>query len=230
MQKRPIIWRSLLIIATPYRANFWEILWLQFEAWVVRVNHKFSNDSSLLSCLCKLTMEVTFEKFHFPSFKPELSVSSIDVATDLDHITAIMVCMCVFVGVGVRERESVCVCVCVSRDAFMSVVLCRRLTLRLIWITSRLLWCACVCVCVCVCERERERARVCVCVCVTWHIRVWYDAFMSVVLCRRLMSRLISITLWRLWWVCVLMREREREKERERERVCVCVTWHIHVW
>jgi len=61
-------------------------------------------------------MEVTFEKFHFPSFKPELSVSSIDVATDLDHITAIMVCMCVcvFVGVGERERERVCVCVYVT--------------------------------------------------------------------------------------------------------------------
>jgi len=41
------------------------------------------------------------------------SVSSIDVATDLDHITAIMVCVFVYVFVCVSDKVCVCVCVCV---------------------------------------------------------------------------------------------------------------------
>jgi len=41
-----------------------------------------------------------------------LSASSIDVATDLDHITAVMVCVCVFVCLCKRQRECVCVSVC----------------------------------------------------------------------------------------------------------------------
>jgi len=143
LQKRPIILRSQLIVATPYQS-------IMLHKWMSHITQRLSKlwkSNSMVILYSKFWSELTFENFY------QVHIHSIVVAYIMFYSWRHpSLCVCKWEWVWVWVWVWVCVCVCAC--ACVCVCVC--------------LWCVFVCVCACLCVFVCVWGRVCV-----FHFCVW---------------------------------------------------------